>query len=70
MLGERFLEWGIATIQVLLLSVIMRRWKFPYSWILIFIIVAFSLHTLLITSVTNVGLLILMLGYYYKNRRG
>jgi hypothetical protein len=64
--GEKIMGWGIASLQVLLLSIIMRRWKFPYSWIVVFILMAFMLHTMLVTSVTNVGLLILMLGYYYK----
>lgn len=64
--GEKIMEWGIAAVQVLILSIIMYRWKFPYSWIVVFIFMAFLLHTMLVTSVTNVGLLILLLGYYYQ----
>ncbi len=67
--GEKIMGWGIASLQVLLLSIIMRRWQFPYSWIVVFIIMAFMLHTMLVTSVTNVGLLILLLGYYYSQFR-
>lgn len=63
---EKLMSYSIAIIQVVILSIIMRRWQLSFSWIILFAVTAFSLHYLLVTSVTNVGLLILLLWYYYK----
>ena len=49
-----------------LMMVLMHRWKFPNSWLLVFIIAAAALEGLDIISISMLGLSVLFLGYYFQ----
>jgi hypothetical protein len=67
--GERILSYSVTCLQVALLSLIMLRWKLPVPWLVIFASAAIIAQVYTITSVTNVGLLVLFLGYYYLEKK-
>lgn len=67
--GERILSYAVTLLQIAILSLIIWRWKLPVPWIVIFALAAIIAQFYTITSVTNVGLLVLFLGYYYQEKK-
>ena len=52
-----------------LFMVIMYRWKFPVSWLLLYLISAILLDGFDIISITRLGFSVLFLGFYFQNVR-
>ena len=49
-----------------LIMVLMHRWKFPNSWLLVFMVSAALLDGFDIISISMLGLSVLFLGYYFQ----
>ena len=68
-LVAKLLTASVPLLQTGIFLLIMRRWKLPQSWLILFVAAAIAARLLSITSVTNVGLGLLFLGYYDGRRR-
>lgn len=49
-----------------LMGWLMYRWRLPLSWIAVFLIVASFTDYLMIVSFTKLGVVVLLLGYWYS----
>ncbi len=68
-LVSKLLTGFVPVLQTLIFLLIMRRWKLPQSWLMLFLVAAIVARLFSITSVTDVGLGLLFLGYYDGRRR-
>ena len=68
-----FPHWAVFLLQCIFeggfFMWIMYRWKFPKSWVFIYIIAAAILDPLHIIPLPRLGFVLLFLGYYFLERR-